>query len=222
MDAQNHLETLFLLDEQGRILSTREPNPAPGPSLALILRADSAAFALSVNVAEALARELRKVVVEEVPPPNLDQLPKHFDLYCELLGGAFEQYCAFEFAAVAATSERVVQVTDYSMLQNSFSGWTEDEIPEREPIMGIVSEGVLVSVCFCARSSNRAAEAGVETVSQFRGQGLAELVTGAWASAIRASGRVPVYSTSVKNSSSRSVARKLGLVRCASYWFLNA
>jgi hypothetical protein len=46
-------------------------------------------------------------------------------------------------------------------------------------------------------------------------------VTAAWAAAIRASGRTPLYGTSWTNTASLEVARKLGLVVFASDWSLS-
>src|SRR6185436_13781001 len=85
----------------------------------------------------------------------------------------------------------------------------------------VVEHGQAVSVCFCARRSDVAAEAGLETAAAFRGRGLAARVTAAWALAIRASGRLPIYSTSWSNHASLAVARKLGLAACASDWSLS-
>jgi predicted GNAT family acetyltransferase len=67
-----------------------------------------------------------------------------------------------------------------------------------------------------------AAEAGVETDAAFRGLGFAARVTAAWALAIRASGRIPLYSTSWSNTASLAVARKLGLTQYATDWSLLA
>ncbi len=91
-------------------------------------------------------------------------------------------------------------------------------MPYRTPIVALMEDEHAVSVCFCARRSDVAAEAGVETAMEFRGQGLATRVTAAWALAIRDSGRVPLYSTSWTNHASLSVARKLGLETYASSW----
>ena len=79
--------------------------------------------------------------------------------------------------------------------------------------------GYPVSVCFCAtRNSEFAIEAGLETAAAFRRRGFGARVTAAWASAIRASGRIPLYSTSWNNPASLAVARKLGLIPYASDW----
>ena len=76
--------------------------------------------------------------------------------------------------------------------------------------------GYPVSICFCARRSGEAAEAGLDTAEGYRGRGYGPRVTALWATAIRRSGLVPLYSTSWSNQASLAVARKLGLVAYAS------
>jgi predicted GNAT family acetyltransferase len=56
-------------------------------------------------------------------------------------------------------------------------------------------------------------EGGVETLPSHRGRGLAAEVVAAWAAAVRADGRIPLYSTSFGNRASQAVARKPGLIR---------
>jgi predicted GNAT family acetyltransferase len=75
----------------------------------------------------------------------------------------------------------------------------------------VVEDGVAVSGCFSARIGAEAAEAGVETLPDYRGRGHAVAVTTAWAAAIQASGRQPIYSTAWTNLASQAVARRLGL-----------
>ena len=87
-----------------------------------------------------------------------------------------------------------------------------DDLPWRQPCLAIVADGRLASLCYSARNTAIAAEAGVETVEEFRGRGYAPAVVAAWARAVRAEGRIPLYSTSWDNLASRSVARKLGLI----------
>jgi RimJ/RimL family protein N-acetyltransferase len=87
------------------------------------------------------------------------------------------------------------------------------EFEARGPLMVAIVDGVAVSACFCARLTARAAEAGVETVEAYRGRGYAPAVVAAWAHAVRAIGRIPLYSTSWDNLASQAVARKLGLIQ---------
>ena len=79
-----------------------------------------------------------------------------------------------------------------------------------------------VSVCFCARRTAAAAEAGVETAAAFRGRGYGPRVVTAWAAAVRSQGLVPIYSTGWENNASRAVARKLGLVPFATDFAVDA
>jgi RimJ/RimL family protein N-acetyltransferase len=126
----------------------------------------------------------------------------------------------FTFPPALVDTGDVVAITAFAQLERHLRGWTEDEIPERAPILGIVVDGHAVSVCFCARRSQIAAEAGVETAVGYRGRGFAPRVTSAWARLIRDSGRLPLYSTSWSNTASLAVARKLGLSACANDWNL--
>jgi hypothetical protein len=87
-----------------------------------------------------------------------------------------------------------------------------DDLPWRQPCLAIVVDGRLASLCYSARNTPIAAEAGVDTIEEFRGRGFAPAVAAAWARAVRAEGRIPLYSTSWDNLASRSVARKLGLI----------
>ena len=89
-------------------------------------------------------------------------------------------------------------------------------------MLAIVESGAPASICFCARRSEVAAEAGLETALAYRGRGYAASVTVAWALAIRRSGLIPLYSTSWSNRASLEVARKLSLVPYACSWGLSA
>jgi len=129
---------------------------------------------------------------------------------------------AFAFPDDVPAPANIVFVDDEQLLDRNFRGWVRGEIAAgRSPVMGIVVDGYPVSVCFCARCSEAAAEAGVETAQAFRGRGFGSRVTAAWALAIRASGRIPLYSTEWTNSPSLAVARKLGLLAYASSWSLS-
>lgn len=215
------LDTLFVLSGEGSIISTREPNPNPGPRFSLIRGMTRCAWAIHADVAEELAAQLSALAQEEPPTVDFRDDPVHANRYVLLVGGRADSGPAFTFPDVLPASADIVAVKELAQLEEHFQGWTADELPERSPILAVIEEGHAVSVCFCARQSRAAAEAGVETAGRFRRRGLGGRVTAAWARAIRASGRVPIYSTSWSNESSLAVARKLGLEARASDWSLS-
>ncbi|MFW5438050.1 GNAT family N-acetyltransferase [Paenibacillus apiarius] len=85
------------------------------------------------------------------------------------------------------------------------------ELTFREPCFMVIENDMAVSVCFSARSTARAAEAGVETLEGYRGKGYARSVTSSWSRAVHESRRIPLYSTSWDNYASQSIARRLNL-----------
>ncbi len=215
-----HLRTLFLLDSAGRIRGTREPDPDPGPKFALIRGRSSCAWAVRADVPQEIADELDRLAGGEPPVADFRDAPVHAERYRSLVGGEVYSGPAFTFPTTVEKPEGTARVKALPILARHFSGWTAAEIPGRSPMVAVVEDGYAVSVCFCARRSDTAAEAGLETVAAFRGRGLGSRVAAAWALAVRASGRVPLYSTSWENGASLAVARKLGLAAYASGWSL--
>jgi hypothetical protein len=212
------LETLFEFGRDRRIVSTREPNPGPGPAFFLVRTATDCAWAVRVDIPSNIAEQLVRLAKEERPTSDFQTAPINANLYVSLLPGIVTSGPAFTFREVTPQFSDVVAVEDVRLLQKSFRGWLDDELPERSPVMAVVRNGQAISICFCARRSHAAAEAGVETAAAFRGQGLAMRVTAAWAQTIRSSGRLAIYSTSWSNKSSLAVARKLDLIVCANNW----
>ncbi|WP_247740948.1 GNAT family N-acetyltransferase [Cohnella sp. LGH] len=108
------------------------------------------------------------------------------------------------------TDATLVTENNKFYLEHGFSSLLS-ELESREPCYMVMENNMAVSVCFSARSSDRAAEAGVETLEGYRGKGYAIRVASSWAQAIRQSQRIPMYSTSWDNYSSQSVAKRLQL-----------
>ena len=215
-----HLRTLFLLDGAGHIRGTREPDPEPGPLFALIRGRTSCAWAVRADVPQEIAEELDGLAREEPTVADFRDAPVHAERYRALAGGEVYSGPAFAFPETVAEPDATVLVDEVRLLARHFSGWTAAEIPGRSPVVAVVDDGHAVSVCFCARRSDAAAEAGLDTAAKFRGRGLGPQVAAAWALAVRASGRIPLYSASWANGASLAVARKLGLVAYASGWSL--
>jgi RimJ/RimL family protein N-acetyltransferase len=78
----------------------------------------------------------------------------------------------------------------------------------------------VISICHTPVSNSEAAEAGIWTHPEFRGQGHAAATTAGWAALMRASGRLLFYSVSRTNSSSQAVAARLHLRPIGWLWQL--
>ncbi len=217
-----HLETAYVLDDAGRIVSSREPGTPAGPLFVIVRSATSCAWAVRADVPNDIAGEFERLAREEPPVSALRDAPLHSDQYLSLVPKAlrFSGPC-FTFPELLPQPTDVVVVDDERLLERNFGGWAAGEIAAgRSPVLAIIEDGFPVSVCFCARRSDAAAEAGLETAAAFQGRGFGPRVTAAWALALRATGREPLYSTSWENAGSLAVARKLGLVTYASTWSL--
>jgi hypothetical protein len=229
-----HLETAFILNSEGRITSTREPGAGRGPLFSVVRSPACCAWAVRVDVPQVLARELDRLAREEPPPSDLLDAPVNAARYLSLFGDRIRSADTavaktrqsdgpnFRFPDVVAHAADVVAVEDERLLERHFQGWVPGEIAAgRAPMLAVIEDGYPISVCFCARRSDKAAEAGLETAEAYRGRGLAQRVAAAWALAIRVTGRIPLYSTSWTNGASLAVARKLGLISYASHWSLS-
>ncbi len=220
MTPELELHTTFVIDDRGRIRSTREPRPGRGPLFAIIRSFIGTAWAVRADLPNDLADEIARLARAEPRIEDLRAPPAHAARYVSCTGGRLGfSGPAFLFPTELETTSDVISVDDERLLERNFQGWHLGEIATGgAPVMAIAEEGHPVSICFSARCSDSAAAAGVETATAFRGRGLAPRVVAAWAFAIRASGRVPLYSAAWTNAGSLAVARKLGLRRYAAFW----
>lgn len=218
-----YLETGFVTDGAGRIVGTREPNRGPGPLFTLARGALGCAWRVRADVPADVARELCRLAGQEPPATELAAPPLHAERYAALLPGArADGGPAMSFPdPIDLDPGDVESIEDEQRLARHFRGWKPGELAAGcSPMFAILDGADPVSVCFCARRSDVAAEAGVETAAAFRGRGLAPRVTAAWARAIRDCGRLPLYSTSWTNTASLAVANKLGLIAYAASFSL--
>ena len=216
-----HLLTLFLLNSDGRIIATREPDPSEGPLFCLVRGPVTCAWAVRYDVAKDVADELDRLAREEPPTSDFRDPPVNADRYRLLVEGGVDSGPAFIFPDEIAQPFDTVCIEDPQVVVGNFSSWKAGEIRERSPVVAVVKDGHAVSVCLCARRSHRAAEAGLETAAAYRKRGLGTRVTAAWALAVRASGRMPLFSTSWSNDASLAVARKLRLATYAVRWSIS-
>lgn len=217
------LTTTFILDDRRRIVSTREPGATHGPLFTIIRSATQCAWAVRDDLPDHLADAIAALARQEPRVRDLRSAPVHAEQYLALSRGKLG-FCgpAFTFPPRLPPTPGVVQVQEEQDLQRNFSDWTLGELDAgRAPVMAVLDAGAPVSICFCARRSEQAAAAGLETAAAFRGRGFGATVTAAWATAIRATGIVPLYSAAWTNPASLAVARKLGLIAHASFWSIS-
>lgn len=211
-------KTLFTYDARERMVGSNEPDPERAPRLFLGRTSAGHVWRVRDDLSEAMAGEVARILEDEPLLGEPQQRPAAFDALCALLAreapvAEIWEGPAFHFPTEIPSPTGVVAIDrgNVSLLEAHFP-YTAAYMGERDPCTVVVADGVAIAACFSARSTPEAAEAGVHTEESFRGRGYAGKVTAAWANAIRAQGRVPIYSTSWDNLASQAVARKLGLV----------
>jgi hypothetical protein len=210
--------TLFRFDERGRILGSNEPNGRFGPRLFLGRTKDGHVVRFGATVPDTVAQRLGEIIEREPRVADLSPEPVVMDEVRVVLSEhapVSRETCgpAYRFPESIVPAGNVVQVTDANrdLVSDTFR-WLYDDLPSWAPAFAVVEDGVAVSACYSSRNGIDAAEAGVDTMPDYRGRGYAVAVTASWAAAIRASGRIPLYSTAWDNLASQAVARRLGLV----------
>ncbi len=214
-------DILFTYDTRGRMLCSNDPERRPAPRVFLGCTPDGNVIRFGQDVADDLARRLEAVAERRPPGDDLRIPPATLAAMQEVLrrlapatvdgGGP-----AYRFPASISQPRvqgDVVQITTANIdaVRDSYP-WLIEELADWGPCFAVVRDGAAVSVCFTSRNGERATEAGVETLPDFRGQGYATAATAAWGAFIAAGGRIPLYSTGWDNLASQAVARRAGLV----------
>lgn len=211
----------FTYDVRGRMLLSNEPLPAerrPAPRLFLGRTRAGHVVRLGATVPDTLVRRL-EAIIDRLPAGAGSHLSP--DVPAALRRVLAEQAPvaaegggpAYRFPASFAPPGEAVRLTDANRaLARATYPWLYHEAAAWQPCFAVVRDGAAVSVCFSARLTGAAAEAGVDTLPDFRGRGFASAVTAAWGQAILSTGRVPFYSTAWHNGASQGVARRVGLV----------
>jgi len=182
-----HAEALFVHDARGRITRVNEPDGARAPRC-FVSRAPDGSREL-VRLRDDVTERPAELAASGPAYAFPDDLP--------------------------AAEVAVLGPGDFQRVREL--GWERAEFARdfavRAPFCAVLDGELAIALCFSARLTARAAEAGVTTHRVHRQRGLGATVVAAWARAIRATGRVPLYSTSWDNVASQALARRLGL-RC--------
>ncbi|HEY0605441.1 MAG TPA: GNAT family N-acetyltransferase [Herpetosiphonaceae bacterium] len=225
--------TLFVCDADGRLRYIAEPGFAeaeldPAPRLWMGRTHAGNRWRFRHDLPDSLARDLDALCRAEpiaanlaAPPVNADAiraaLSAHAPIVEELRGPAYwipEHVTAPEAAVLLSEANAELLNAYFPWKRTSRVGLTNG------PVTAAVVDGSAVSICYCARLTDQAAEAGVETAEHARGHGYASVAVAAWAAEIRQRGLLPLYSTSWDNKASQGVARKLGMICYGEDWTL--
>ena len=211
-----------------------------GPELVLAYTRDSVRARIgnqvAPDVARALAAELDSVppgVDSDVPPPQLERsrvlLEDALGAAVRLAPGSGPSYLIEPEVTFRATAELLrSDKADLAPVRQANPGnWDADEWQDLADghlgpwVMAAHGERV-ISICHTPVFNSMAAEAGVWTHPDFRGQGHAAATTAEWAALMRPTGRLLFYSTSRTNRASRRVAARLGLRQLGHLWQLRS
>jgi RimJ/RimL family protein N-acetyltransferase len=216
------VDALFTHDARGRIRDVREPGGERAPRFFFGRSGEGNIWRCRDDLGDETVRTLDDLAAEEPVRDDLRAEPRNLEAFLASLqvdraDPSIEAGPAYRFPdelPVPTTVRRLAR-SDLHLLR--LLTWDLDEaareFERREPFMALIEDGVAVSLCHSSRLTDRAAEAGVETATEYRGRGYAAAVVSAWSRAIRASGRMPLYSTTWHNHASQAVARRLGLVQ---------
>jgi hypothetical protein len=210
-------EAMFTYDARGRMVGVNSPEGRPAPRVFLGCTMAGYVARFGETLPDAVVRRLVDLVEEQ---PAVEELPVTASLRDEVRRVLAEAGSIaregrgpnYRFPESIATPGGDVQVTEANIaIVRQTYPWLYEELAGWWPCFAVVRDGAAVSVCFSSRIGVAAAEAGVETLPEFRGRGYATAVTAAWGSSVRSTGRIPLYSTGWENLASQGLARRVGL-----------
>jgi RimJ/RimL family protein N-acetyltransferase len=230
----HQIDALFVSDEQGRLRLIREPGYAENelelaPRFFMGRTVAGNHWRFRSDLPRDLVQELEVICCSEPISANLRE-PAHTNAAIRALLNDHaaisyeERGPAYWIPDQGYRPPNIVLITaaNAHLLQSNFPGRIAATADVRRgPLVATVVNDAAVAICYCARITTHAAEAGVETVETWRRHGHASAAVAGWASAVRSTQRVPLYSTWWANLASQGVARKLGMIQYAEDWSIS-
>jgi RimJ/RimL family protein N-acetyltransferase len=204
------LRTAFILDAQGRLAAVNEPGQPAAPRIFVAGAGQERIVRVRSDIPELIARAW---LASEDEKTLMAKVAAHSPIQREHRGPAYV------LPQLRPRDDDVVFVREGPGLHPELvaRGW---RLTEADPYVGVVRDDQIVAVCYSSRDGAEACEAGVETASTYRAQGLGELAVRTWAAMVQRSGRLALYSTAWDNAASQRIAAKLGAEQYGENWHL--
>ncbi|WP_419881606.1 GNAT family N-acetyltransferase [Peribacillus sp. B-H-3] len=203
-------DVLFKKDNSGRMTELNEPIFSPAPLFFLGRTREGSILRFSVSFPKIILNEVIKMVNQNSENPDIGKIVscinKVNDISNIWMGPAYifpEDFNRISSATKITNENKGALLSHFPNLLIQFE-W-------RQPIFATIENGKAVSVCCSARMNEKAAEASVETLEEYRGKGYAMECTIAWAKEIHKKGCHALYSTAWDNFRSQAIAKKLNL-----------
>ena len=215
------VEALFTQIDNGHLQCINEPidDRKPAPRFFFGYTNEGSICRFRHDLPDTVVAQLKEVAAAEPMLVPSEKIPKNHRQFEEILQrhAPIERVWvgpAYRFPEHITSPTNVVRLSDENagLLKKDFAEMVS-ELNSFQPYLAVIEDSQAVSICRSVRLSSQAHEAGVDTLIDYRRRGYATSVVAAWALAVRALNRIPLYSTSWDNVASQGVARGLGLVQ---------
>lgn len=225
-----HAATLFVLDEDGRIVRENDPDESPGPLAFLASTAAGQSLHLHRMLSGDLALRLAEGLDRAPPWRDPGTAPAALPAFRALLAGLrspltvepWLTHClphrpapSNGLAVVASGTEEgaalIEALRGRGMPEHLAAAGFVGPADLWAPWCAVLDDGAIAALAFTARLGREGAEIGVHTFPAWRSRGFAAAATAHWAAHPDLAGKALFYSTAFDNRSSRRVAARLGL-----------
>ena len=215
------VEVLFTQDENGHLQHINQPtgDTKIAPRFFFGNTNEGSICRFRHDLPDNVVVQLKEVAAAEPMPMNSQKILSVHGQFKEILQrhAPIERVWvgpAYRFPEHIVPPTNVVRLSpaNIDFLKGNFAEMVS-ELDSSQPCLAVIEDSQAVSICQSVRASSRAHEAGVDTLVGYRRRGYATAVVAAWALAVRALNRIPLYSTSWDNLASQGVAQRLGLVQ---------
>jgi len=213
MDLIDHLHMQLRLEGKSVVgaYSLRQVEAIPDEELPLMLIAQLADQELIAYFDESLPLGMQKKLtahISSITFPNIDPIVDILNSYnIQPETGHYKTYLfPAWYADLNDQDVNIHSKHDPKIQAFGFDGFTEQ-------VYALERNGRIISACVSARENEQCGEAWVFTDPEYRNQGMAQRVVGAWAKRLINAGKTPFYSHKMENYASARLANRLGLQR---------